>query len=68
MDNVLQKVSYFFAALITGSSALSINHIALIFGMVLGFATFIVTWVYKQKTLTLLASTALTKVDEPTAP
>ena len=49
MSDHLTRLSYLFSAFITGLSVVSINTIALIIGILLGLATFIVTWVYKHK-------------------
>lgn len=49
MSESLTKISYWLSALISSLSMININTVALLVGMTLGFATFIVTWVYKHK-------------------
>jgi|GEM_PF-3858326 len=49
MSEFLTKFSYWVSAIISGLSVLNINTVALLVGMALGFATFVITWVYKHK-------------------
>ncbi len=56
MDDFFHKLSYWLAAFLSGLSFLNINHYALIFGMLISLATFIMTWIYKHKTFIHMTS------------
>jgi uncharacterized membrane protein (DUF485 family) len=53
MNEVLTKISYFFAAVLTSLSVVSPNTLALFIGVLLGVMTFVINWVYKHKTYKL---------------
>lgn len=49
MDKYSSPISYFWGILCTLFGALSLNDIAIIIGIILSIATFIINWVYKRK-------------------
>jgi len=53
IQDLISKASYGFSGLIASMGMLNLNSWALLIGMFLGFATFIVNWVYKHKTYKL---------------
>ena len=53
MNDLLTRISYSVSAFLSGLSLVSLNHIALLVGMLLGLMTFIITWIYKHKTYKL---------------
>jgi len=49
MDKYSSPISYFWGALCTLLGALSLNDIAMIIGILLSIATFIINWVYRRR-------------------
>ncbi|OTQ71034.1 HP1 family phage holin [Gilliamella sp. N-G2] len=49
MDKYTSPVSYFWGATCTILGALSLNDIAIIIGIILSIATFIINWIYKRR-------------------
>lgn len=49
MDRYTSQISYFWGALCTLIGAFSLNEIAIIIGIILSVATFIINWVYKRR-------------------
>ena len=50
------RVTQWFAGFITLFSALNINELGIVIGLLLGISSFILTWVYKHKNHQLLKS------------
>lgn len=53
MNEFLTRISYFFSALLSGLSLVSLNQLTLVVGLFLSIMMFIITWVYKHKTYKL---------------
>lgn len=49
MNKYTSPVSYFWGAICTLLGALSLNDVAIIVGIILSIATFIINWVYKRR-------------------
>ncbi|WP_392552961.1 phage holin family protein [Orbus wheelerorum] len=49
MDKYSSPISYFWGALCTLLGALSLNDIAMIIGILLSIATFIINWIYRRR-------------------
>ncbi|MCX8650965.1 phage holin family protein [Gilliamella sp. B2776] len=49
MDKYSSPVSYFWGAICTLFGALSLNDIAVVVGIILSIATFIINWLYKRR-------------------
>ncbi|WP_218057343.1 phage holin family protein [Gilliamella sp. Fer1-1] len=49
MDKYSSPVSYFWGGICTLLGALSLNDIAIIVGIILSIATFIINWLYKRR-------------------
>lgn len=49
MERYTSPISYFWGAICTLLGALSLNDIAIIVGIILSIATFIINWVYKRR-------------------
>ncbi|WP_080715872.1 phage holin family protein [Gilliamella apicola] len=49
MDKYTSPVSYFWGGICTLLGALSLNDIAIIVGIILSIATFIINWLYKRR-------------------
>ncbi|WP_081295691.1 phage holin family protein [Gilliamella sp. Fer4-1] len=49
MERYSSPMSYFWGALCTLLGALSLNDIAIIVGIILSIATFIINWLYKRR-------------------
>lgn len=49
MDKYSSPISYFWGAICTLFGALSLNDIAVIVGIILSIATFLVNWWYKRR-------------------
>ncbi len=49
MNKYTSPVSYFWGAICTLLGALSLNDIAIIVGIILSIATFIINWIYKRR-------------------
>lgn len=53
LQSLTSKISYSFSGLVASMGMLELNSWALLVGMVLGFATFVVNWIYKHKSYKL---------------
>lgn len=49
MDKYSSSISYFLGAVCTLFGALSLNDIAIIIGIFLSIATFVINWLYKRQ-------------------
>ncbi|WP_370737834.1 phage holin family protein [Gilliamella mensalis] len=49
MERYTSPISYFWGVLCTLLGALSLNDIAIVVGIILSIATFIINWVYKRR-------------------
>ncbi|WP_091346977.1 phage holin family protein [Gilliamella bombicola] len=49
MEKYTSPISYFWGAICTLFGALSLNDIAIVVGIILSIATFIINWVYKRR-------------------
>ena len=56
MDSLPSKISYIASGFISSLSFVTTNEFALLFGMLLGLATFIINWIYKHKNYKLNVS------------
>lgn len=49
MDKYSSAVSYFGGGICTLLGALSLNEIAIVIGIILSVATFLINWIYKRR-------------------